>query len=52
MATAELPQTWDTHSLYTLFIRSNVRIFRECLSICVCASFPFGFKGGCRIWLY
>ena len=28
-----------------LFIRLTVRVFRERLSICVCASFPFGFEG-------
>ena len=29
-----------------VFIWFTVRVFRECLSVCVCASFPFGFKGG------
>ena len=28
------------------FIRFTERVFRERLSICVCASFPFGFEGG------
>ena len=31
-----------------MFIRFTVRVLRECLSVCVCASFPFGFEGG--IW--
>ena len=29
-------------------IHFTVRVFCECLSICVCASFPFAFEGG--IW--
>ena len=29
-----------------LFIRFVVRVFRECLPICVCTSFLFGFEGG------
>ena len=29
-----------------LFIRFTVRVFSERLTICVCASFPFGFGGG------
>ena len=29
-----------------LFIRFTVRVFRERLSACVCASFLFGFEGG------
>ena len=29
-----------------LFIQFSVRVFRERLSISVCASFPFGFEGG------
>ena len=29
-----------------LFIRFTVRVFREYLSICVCASFLFCFEGG------
>ena len=29
-----------------LFIRFAVRVFRERLSVCLCASFPFGFEGG------
>ena len=28
-----------------MFIRYAVRALRERLSICVCASFPFGFEG-------
>ena len=28
-----------------LFIRFTVRAFRECLSVFVCVSFPFGFEG-------
>ena len=26
----------------------TVRVFRECLSICVCVFFPFSFEGGRR----
>ena len=29
-----------------MFIRFTIRVFRERLSVCVCASFPFGFEGG------
>ena len=29
-----------------LFIRFAVRVFRERLSVCLYASFPFGFEGG------
>ena len=29
-----------------LFIRFAVRVLRRRLSICECASFPFGFEGG------
>ena len=32
-----------------LIIRFTVRVLRERLSICVCASFPFGYEG--RMWL-
>ena len=33
-----------------LDMQFSVRVFRECLSICVCASFPFAFTGdGCEI---
>ena len=32
-----------------LFIRFSVRVCRESVSICVFASFPFGFEGGCGI---
>ena len=35
-----------------LFIRLTVRVFRECLSFCVCASFPFGFEGDCNRGIY
>ena len=31
-----------------LFIRFSVRVSRERSSVCVCASFPFGFEGGFR----
>ena len=29
-----------------LFIQCTVNVFRDCLSVCVCASFPYGFLGG------
>ena len=29
-----------------LFIPFTVRVFREFYSVCVCTSFPLGFKGG------
>ena len=29
-----------------LFVRITVRVFRERLSMCLCASFSFGFEGG------
>ena len=29
-----------------LFIRFTLRVLRRRLSICKCASFPFGFEGG------
>ena len=35
-----------TTCLEKLFIRFNVRVFRERLSICACASVPFVFEGG------
>ena len=28
--------------------RFTVRVFRECLSVCMSASLPFGFEGGIR----
>ena len=31
-----------------LFNRFTVRVFHDYLSICMCASFPFGFEG--RMW--
>ena len=31
-----------------LFTRFTVRVFRERLSVCVCASLPFGFEVG--VW--
>ena len=34
------------------FIWFTVRVDRERLSICVCASFPFGFEVGCGFKLY
>ena len=40
---AECPPVWEK-----LFIRFTVRVFRERLSVCVCSSFLFGFKG--RMW--
>ena len=39
---AEYSPVWE------LFIRFTVRIFRERVSLCVCASFPFCFEGG--VW--
>ena len=38
---AECPPVWEG-----TFIRFGVRAFHERLSICVCASFHFGFEGG------
>ena len=35
-----------------LSIRFTVRVFRERLSICECASFPIGFKGGFLSYLF
>ena len=29
-----------------MFIRFTVRVFRVCLSICVCVPFHFGLEGG------
>ena len=29
-----------------VFIQYTVNVFCECLSVCVCASFPFGFEAG------
>ena len=41
---AEWPPVWERE----LFIRFTVRVFRERLAVCMCASFPFVFEG--EIW--